>query len=210
MHIVDGALSTEVLLTGSALAAGGIAMGLRRLDMENIPATGMMAACFFVASLIHVPLGPSSVHLIMNGLAGLILGWLAFPALFIGLLLQAVFFGYGGVTVLGINTLAIALPAVLAHYILRHGLVSGAGKLTFVYAGAAGFGAIVLTGAIVSIILALSGEAFMAAAKLVIVAHLPVAIIEGVLCAFAITLILRVKPDVFGSLSLKAREARVV
>jgi cobalt/nickel transport system permease protein len=44
----------------------------------------VLSATFFVASLIHVPVGPSSVHLIMSGLAGLVLGWTAFPALFVG------------------------------------------------------------------------------------------------------------------------------
>ena len=98
MHIVDGALSTEVVTGGAVLAVAGIAYGLKHLSMEKIPAAGMLSATFFVASLIHVPLGPSSIHLIMNGVAGMILGWAAFPALFVGLLLQAVFFGFGGIT----------------------------------------------------------------------------------------------------------------
>ena len=113
MHIVDGALSSEVVVGASLLCAGGLVVGLRKLDMELIPAAGVLSATFFVASLIHVPLGVSSVHLIMNGLAGIILGWTAFPALFIALLLQAVFFAFGGITVLGVNTLNIAGPAVI-------------------------------------------------------------------------------------------------
>ena len=96
MHIVDGALSNEVLIAGSAMSAVGLVMGLRKLEMDLIPAAGVLSAAFFVASLIHVPLGFSSVHLILNGLAGIILGWAAFPALFVGLLLQAVFFAFGG------------------------------------------------------------------------------------------------------------------
>ena len=95
MHIVDGALSVPVLVSGGALAVGGIWMGLRHLTIEKIPTAGVLSASFFVAALIHVPLGPSSVHLVLNGLAGIVLGWVAFPALFVGLLLQAVFFGFG-------------------------------------------------------------------------------------------------------------------
>ncbi|MFW5833801.1 MAG: energy-coupling factor ABC transporter permease, partial [Pseudomonadota bacterium] len=67
MHIVDGALATEVVAGGAVLAVGGLALGLRQLDLERIPAAGLLAATFFVASLIHVPIGPTSVHLIMNG-----------------------------------------------------------------------------------------------------------------------------------------------
>ena len=126
MHIVDGALSNPVVIAGTAMAIGGIAMGLKQLTLERIPATGILSASFFVAALIHVPIGPSSVHLVLNGLAGLILGWAAFPALFVGLLLQTVFFGFGGVTVIGVNLLNIAAPAVLAW--LLFGTDAGRGR----------------------------------------------------------------------------------
>ncbi|HCK20077.1 MAG TPA: cobalamin biosynthesis protein CbiM, partial [Thalassospira sp.] len=79
MHIVDGALAPEVLIGGGILAVAGLGLGLRKLPIDKIPATGVLSATFFVASLIHVPVGPSSVHLIMSGLAGLVLGWTAFP-----------------------------------------------------------------------------------------------------------------------------------
>ena len=83
MHIVDGALSDSVVIGGAVLAVAGIAYGLRRMDLDRIPQTGILSATFFIASLIHVPVGPSSLHLILNGLIGLALGWTAFPALFI-------------------------------------------------------------------------------------------------------------------------------
>lgn len=199
MHVVDGALSNDVVVAGGIIAIGGIALGLRKMDMEKIPAAGIMAATFFVASLIHVPIGPSSVHLIMNGLAGLILGWTAFPALFVGLLLQAVFFGYGGVTVLGVNTVAIALPAVLMHYICRHGVKHGNKNIAMLWGGLAGAASIALTAILVTIALALTGEAFIPAAKLVVLAHIPVMVVEGFLCACAVALIHRVKPELFDS-----------
>jgi len=197
MHIVDGALSNDVVIAGGILAVGGIALGLKKMDMEKIPAAGIMAATFFVASLIHVPIGPSSVHLIMNGLAGLILGWTAFPALFVGLLLQALFFGYGGVTVLGVNTVAIALPAVLMHYVCRNGIQSVSKKVAMFWGGLAGAASIAITAVVVTIALAATGEAFIPAAKLVIIAHTPVMAIEGLLCACAVSLIHRVKPELF-------------
>ncbi|WP_135079647.1 cobalt transporter CbiM [Terasakiella sp. SH-1] len=197
MHIVDGALSNEVVIGGAVLAVGGITIGLKKMDMEKIPATGILAATFFVASLIHVPLGPSSVHLIMNGLAGLILGWTAFPALFVGLLLQAIFFGYGGVTVLGVNTVAIALPAVLMHYVCKAGLQHESKKVAMIWGGTAGAMSIALTALFVTFALALTGEEFIPAAKLIILAHSPIMAIEGFLCACAVALIHRVKPELF-------------
>ncbi|MCB2101919.1 MAG: cobalt transporter CbiM [Rhodobacterales bacterium] len=198
MHIVDGALSTPVVVAGAALAAGGIALGLRRLDMDRMPAAGVLSATFFVASLIHVPIGPSSVHLIMNGLAGIVLGWVAFPALFVGLVLQAVFFGFGGLTVLGVNTVTIALPAVLAALACRRGVTHPDARVAAVWGGLAGALSIALTTAAVALVLTLSGEAFVPAARLVFVAHLPVMAIEGLLTAAAVFLIHRVRPDLLG------------
>ncbi|MEO1089255.1 MAG: cobalt transporter CbiM [Pseudomonadota bacterium] len=206
MHIVDGALSTEVVVGGLALAAAGIGMGLRTLPLEKIPAAGVLSATFFVASLIHVPLGPSSVHLIMNGLAGLVLGWAAFPALFVGLLLQAVFFGFGGLTVLGVNTVAIALPAVAVYYVCRHGVASPSATVAAVWGAVGGALAIALTTVLVAIALALTGDEFVPAAKLVFFAHIPVMIIEGLLTGAAVYLAHRVKPELFGTITARTAE----
>ena len=197
MHIVDGALSNAVVLGGGIAAAGGIAMGLRSLDIDRIPTAGVLSASFFVASLIHVPIGPSSVHLILNGLAGLLLGWAAFPALFVGLLLQAVFFGFGGLTVLGINTLNIALPAVLARLIFGRLIGRGTPGQGALWGGLGGGFAIAGTTAMVALALALSGDAFLPAAKLVFFAHIPVMAIEALLTGFAVLLARRVKPELF-------------
>ena len=200
MHIVDGALSNPVVIGGAVLVAGGIAYGLRSLTMERIPAAGVLSASFFVASLVHVPIGPSSVHLIMNGLAGLVLGWAAFPALFVGLLLQAVFFGFGGLTVLGVNTLNIALPAVLAGILFGRLISRGTPVTGAIWGAVGGAFSIAATTGFVGFSLALSGDAFIPAAKLVFVAHIPVMIIEGLLTGFAVLLARKVKPDLFFAL----------
>ena len=194
MHIVDGALSPEVLIGGGVLAVAGLGLGLRKLPIDKIPATGVLSATFFVASLIHVPVGPSSVHLIMSGLAGLVLGWTAFPALFVGLLLQAVFFGFGGLTVLGVNTVNIALPAVIVGLLFRGMVCRSNPVAAAVMGGVAGAFSIALTTMFVAISLALSGDAFIPAAKLVFFAHIPIMIIEGLVSAAAVYLIAKVKP----------------
>ena len=195
MHIVDGALSSGVLIAGGMLTAGGLALGLKKLSTEKIPAAGVLSATFFVASLVHVPIGPSSVHLIMNGLAGLILGWAAFPALFVGLLLQAVFFGFGGLTVLGVNAFNIAFPAVLVFYVCRNGCLKGSLVLRSLWGAFGGALAIALTTVFVALSLAASGDEFIPAAKLVFIAHIPVMIIEGVLSGAAIYLVCLVSPN---------------
>lgn len=197
MHIVDGALSNPVVIGGAVAAVGGIAMGLRNLPLERIPAAGVLSASFFVASLIHVPIGPSSVHLILNGLAGLVLGWAAFPALFVGLLLQAVFFGFGGLTVLGVNALNIALPAVLVGLLFRPLVARGSPMQGAIWGGVGGGVAIAATTLAVAFSLMLSGDEFILAAQLVFFAHIPVMVIEAVLSGAAIFLARRVKPELF-------------
>lgn len=200
MHIVDGALSSPVVIGGAVAAAGGIALGLRALPLDRIPAAGVLSAAFFVASLVHVPIGPSSVHLILNGLAGLILGWAAFPTLFVGLLLQAIFFGFGGLTVLGVNAINIALPAVITGLVFGRLVARTRPIPAAIWGGIGGAVALLLTTLFVALSLALSGREFLAAAHLVLVAHLPLMVVEGVLTGFAVLLARKVKPDLFTAL----------
>ncbi|AUG52831.1 cobalt transporter CbiM [Thalassospira marina] len=194
MHIVDGVLSTEVVVSGAVIAVGGIAYGLRSITIENMPRTALLSAVFFVASLIHVPIGPTSIHLIMNGLLGLILGWAAFPAVFIALLLQAVFFGFGGITVLGVNTVNMALPAVLVGLAFSPLLARMDGRFMAIAAFLAGASSIMLSAVMVGASLALSGQEFIATAKLVFINNMPIMVVEGFLTAAAFSLIKKVRP----------------
>lgn len=199
MHIVDGALSEQVVIGGVVAAIAGIAYGLKRMDLDRIPQMGMLSATFFIASLIHVPVGLTSLHLILNGLIGLALGWTAFPALFIALLLQAVFFGYGGVVVLGVNTLNIALPAVIMGLVFRRWILKSEPKQAAILGGIVGAGSVVLTAIMVAASLALTGDGFIVAAKLSLLSHLPVLVVEALVTAAAVHLLVRVKPDFFSA-----------
>lgn len=203
MHIAEGVLSAPVLLAGWALTAGATALGLRRLDWEHVMSVSILAAAFFVASLIHVPVGPVSMHLVLNGLLGLVLGWAAFPAILCGLLLQAVFFQYGGFTSLGVNALNMALPALLCGYLLRPLLLKG-GKARSVAAFAAGFLSVLLAGVFTSLSLALSDAGFLATAKVILLGHVPVMFVEGAITLFAVGFLARVQPELLGRASAPA------
>ncbi|WED24666.1 cobalt transporter CbiM [Vibrio sp. JC009] len=192
MHIVDGVLSVPVLATGAVVTAVGCYLGLRQLTDSKIPQAAVLAACFFVASLVHIPVGPSSVHLIFNGIIGLLLGWSTFPIILVGLILQAVFFGFGGVLVLGVNTINIAVPAVIIGVALKPYMQRWSPILVgFV----SGFGAVFLTSLMVAISLTLSGDVFLNSASLVIVAHIPIAILEGFIGAYIFRLLKKVRPE---------------
>lgn len=196
MHISEGILSPAVLIGAAAITAAGVAGGMKNLEQREIPTIGILSAAFFVASLIHVPAGPVSVHLVLNGLVGLILGWKAFPAILIGLLLQALLFQFGGITTLGVNTLNMALPAVICYHLFKRGLKIGMSKHTVLFcAFATGFFSVLLSGVMVGLCLYLTGEAFLPAAKLVVAAHLPVMFIEGVLTAACILFLKKIRPE---------------
>jgi cobalt/nickel transport system permease protein len=123
VHIPDHLLSAPWWLGGYALAALLMAFGCRRLQDDEIPRIALLTSAFFIASLIHVPLPPISVHLLFNGLVGVLLGWRSCLAIPIGLFLQVLLFQHGGFTTIGVNTCVLAVPALLAYYVF-HGLQS--------------------------------------------------------------------------------------
>jgi cobalt/nickel transport system permease protein len=194
MHISEGVLSGPVLISGIALAAAGTAIGLKKLDYDRIPRAAILSASFFVASLIHVPIGPSSVHLILNGIVGLILGWGAFPIILVALTLQAVLFQFGGVTTLGVNTMIMALPAVFCYYLFGR-LVSKRPHIALPAAFACGALSVFLGAVMVGLALTFTEENFLKVSYLVVIAHLPVMIIEGIITAFCVAFLRKVQPD---------------
>ncbi len=195
MHISEGVLSAPVLLTGAVATTVGVIIGLKQLSAEKIPQVALLSAAFFVASLVHVPLGPSSVHLILNGLIGMILGWLCFPALLVALFLQAVLFQFGGLTTLGVNTFNMAFPGVVVYYLFRP-WIKGRPLISSIGAFLAGALGVLLAGIFVALELSLTGENFKAAAKLILMAHLPIMIIEGIVTILIVGFLQKVRPEI--------------
>ncbi len=194
MHISEGVLSAPVLLTGAALSLAGLTIALKKMDYDALPEVAVMAAAFFVASLIHVPLGPSSVHLILNGLLGLVLGWGAVPAIFIALLLQAVLFQFGGLVILGANTVIMALPALVV-WLLFARFIRQPGRTGVVCAAGAGALSIFLSALLAAAALWFSGDELWATAKFIVAAHVPIMLIEGGMTAVVVGFLKKIKPE---------------
>ena len=194
MHISEGVLSGPVLISSAALAAAGTAIGLKKLDYDQIAKAGMLSAAFFVASLIHVPIGPSNAHLILNGLVGILLGWAAFPVILVALTLHGVFFQFGGITTLGVNTIIMALPAVFC-YLIFGKLIHQSPRTAAAAAFACGFLSVLISSVIVGLSLIFTEENFLKVSGLIIAAHIPVMLIEGIVTAACVAFLRKVRPE---------------
>jgi len=194
MHISEGILSGSVLATGGVLAASGTIIGLRDIKGEDFVKVSLLSSSFFVASLIHVPVGPSSAHLVLNGLCGIILGWKSFPAILVSLFLQAILFQFGGLTTLGVNTCNMAIPAVISYYLFRP-LIK---KNLFLTGFLSGFFSILLSCLFVSLSLISTNKYFLNIAKTITLVHLPIAFIEGIITGFILTFLKKTKSEIIG------------
>lgn len=194
MHISEGVLSGPVLLGGAALAAAGIALGLKKLDGERLVRAGVLSSAFFAASLIHIPIGPASIHLVLTGLLGALLGWAAFPAIFVGLVLQALMFQFGGLTALGVNACVMGFPAVAAWLALRP-LLKKSGPAFSLAAFGCGALAIFLSLILLYLALVLSGEALSVFAGLFFWTHVALVAVEGAATLLILGFIRRMRPE---------------
>ncbi len=194
-HIQDGLLSAPVLLGGAVLTVGLCALALRRAEDRDIPRAAVLASVFFACSLVAIPMGPSSVHLMFSGLMGLVLGGLALPAVLAALLLQLMLFGFGGVTTVGVNAFNIAAPGMLAGLLLRGPILRAPPGRAAVLAGAGAGLAALATGGLVALSLGLSASAYVPAARVMALTYLPLALIEAVVCGMAVGYLHRARPQ---------------
>jgi cobalt/nickel transport system permease protein len=151
MHIPDGYLSPA---TCAALYAGAAPFwytALRRLqrwlNTRLIPLLSVFAAFSFLVMMFNLPLpGGTTGHALGVGVATVVLGpWASLLALSIALLIQALFFGDGGITTLGANCFNMAIVGSLVAYVVYR-LLAGQAAITssrrVVGAALAGYAAI--------------------------------------------------------------------
>ncbi|HOK56226.1 MAG TPA: cobalt transporter CbiM [bacterium] len=191
MHISEGVLSGPILGIGAVITLAGTYKGLKDLEYKDYPKVSLLTSAFFVASLVHVPVGPSSSHLVLNGLCGIILGWKSFPCILLALFLQALLFQFGGLTTLGINTANMAIPAVISYYIFKPFLK----KNYFLTGFLSGFFSIILSCVFVFFSLYFTGSFFENVGKTIFVVHLPIAVIEGFITGFILSFLSKTKKE---------------
>jgi len=193
MHISDGVLPTYATVGGYVVSAALVTWSARRTRSDDLPKVAVVTAAFFVASLIHIPLGPTSAHLLIPGLTGALLGPSAFLSVTLGLLLQSLLFQFGGLTALGANALMMGLPAVLCGWLFQKYKGRTQTRQAIVGGVVSALGT-ALAAIMLAMLLVTGGEDFLGVAKIALLAHVPVIIIEGIVSAFTIGFLARVKP----------------
>lgn len=207
MHISDGVLPTTVTAGGFAVSLAIVAWTARKIDPEDLPKLAVVTSAFFVASLIHVPIGPTSVHLLIPGLVGILLGSGAFISIGLGIILQSLLFQFGGITAIGANACMMGIPALISGWLFR--AIKGRSLARHAVAGAlAGGVGVILAALILALFLVSGGEDFFGVAKIAVYAHLPVLVIESAVSAFVVAFLFKVKPDMLGCGTISPCPAR--
>lgn len=193
MHISDGILTSEVIIATSIISVGFLFYSIKTLKDKNIALVSAMGAIFFIASFVHIPLGPTQIHLILIGIIGILLGSQVFLAILIALILQATLLGYGGLTSLGANLFIMALPAFIIYILVKKGLLNFLGdKLKYFFIG---FLSVFLATIFLALILSLSKEEYLYASYTIILANIPAMIVEGLITLFLVNYLKRSIPE---------------
>lgn len=132
MHIPDGYLSPATCAVGYAAAAPFWYFSLKRvkrlLNTRLVPLIAVFSAFSFVVMMFNLPLpGGTTGHAVGIAIATIVLGpWAAILAVSVALLIQAVFFGDGGITAFGFNCFNMAVVGAFVTYAIYKPLTIGA------------------------------------------------------------------------------------
>src|SRR5262245_17877244 len=187
MHIADGIIPTSWCVAAQGISWAAVYWLGKPLEPDGVVRLGMLASATFAISLVHFPLGGTSVHLGLYGLTGILAGRRAFPVIFAALLFQTLLFQHGGLLSLGLNALNMGTGALLAAIIWRTGLGPDA-----VRAFLCGFVGVLLPALLIALEFALTGygKGFLFIAAL----YLGAAALEGVLTVAAVSFLRGARP----------------
>ena len=135
MHIPDGYLSPATCAALYATSAPFWYVALRRvarrIGSRLIPLLSVFSAFSFVVMMFNLPLpGGTTGHAVGVGIAAIVLGpWASMLAISVALLIQALFFGDGGITALGANCFNMAVAGSLVAYV-SYRLLAGRSAIT--------------------------------------------------------------------------------
>ena len=216
MHIPDGFVDAGTSAAAGVVAAGGLAVALRRsrdqLEDRAAPLAGLVAAFVFAVQMLNFPVAAgTSGHLLGGVLAALLVGpWVGALCVSVVLGVQALLFADGGLSALGLNITNMALVGALGGWLvfvaLRHVLPASRPAVVAASALAAWVG-VVLASVAFTLEYASGGNDAASLGTVVLAmvgTHAVVGVGEAVITAMTVSAVLAARPDlVYGAQHLR-------
>ncbi|WP_017653490.1 energy-coupling factor ABC transporter permease [Fortiea contorta] len=206
MHIPDGFISLPVAAATGVISVAALSIALRRsqvaFGIRRAPVLGLTTAFIFAAQMINFPVaGGTSGHLLGGTLAAVILGspWAGMLCIATVLIIQAVLFADGGITVLGTNILNMGVIGVWVGWALTQTLqrlFGGSQRRLPLAAGIAAGVSVVVAAIACALELALSGTALIGIVLTAMTGtHILIGIGEGLITGSVLTYLSQARPD---------------
>ena len=210
MHIPDGFLSHGINGATFILSAGACAYGLKKVNRnfgeKEVPLMGVTAAFIFAAQMINFPIaGGTSGHFVGAIFSSVLLGpWASLIIMTIVLVVQCLGFADGGLTALGSNVFNMGVIGTLGGYSIFYFIYTLFKKSQqgfFIALAFSSWLSIVMGATAAALELALSGTSPI---QIVLPAmsgiHAIIGVGEATITTAAISLILKTRPDLIGSI----------
>lgn len=136
MHMPDGFINGATAAGGAVVAVSGLGVALRasanNLKDKQIPLAGLAAAFIFALQMLNFPVAAgTSGHLLGGALAAILLGpALGITVVSVVVIVQALLFADGGITVLGLSVINMAIITTLVAWALFHAIMKFLPKRT--------------------------------------------------------------------------------
>jgi cobalt/nickel transport system permease protein len=194
VHIPDGFLDVKVwapaTIAGAAVVSYALKKANRSLDGKQVPLVSLIGAFIFAAQMINFPIsGATSGHFLGGAMAAILFGpWISILVMAAVLIVQALLFQDGGITVLGANILCTGVLGSFTGYgIYWVGQRLFKGKFNSIITFFAAWCSIIVAAFGVAILLALSGTLAIKTAIFAMVGwHSLIGIGEGLITAFVL------------------------
>jgi len=211
MHIPDGYLSFEVWSVMFIVSLPILIFSIYKLKSvlseRLVPLLGMLVATIFALQMVNYPLGPGGTtgHLIGAPLLGILFGpYAGIVGISIVLLVQALFFGDGGITAYGANVFNMAIigsvTGYLAYKLFRKLFKNEGGVM--ISGAIAGWLGITLAAFFCGLELGLSYKTFGYGLSITVpvmtISHAILGVVEGIVTGTALFAFKKYRPDIFG------------
>jgi cobalt/nickel transport system permease protein len=201
MHIPDGFLDAKTFSAFGFISALGVGIAIKnthkKLGEKQVPMVGVLAAFIFAAQMLNFPVaGGTSGHFVGGTLAAILLGPSAGILIMSTILIiQCLIFQDGGLTALGANIFNMGIiGAAVGYYIYR--ILKTLIRNTFISAFISGWISVVLGASFCAIELSISNTCPLKVALPAMASiHALIGIGEGLITAFVLSFISKVRPD---------------